>query len=704
MRKTIFFSWSMMMTLVLALILGAQKQMEAPKAKQIPKTDSTHSDLRVDPYFWLREKTSPDVLNYLNAENAYTQNLMAHTQSIQNKLYQEMISRIKETDFSVPAKMDNYFYYYRTEKGKQYRIYCRKKGNLDSPEEILLDLNELGKNAHYLRLGVFKVSPDHQRLAYSVDTTGGETYTIYVKDLNTQALLTDRIPNTYYSLEWANDNRTFFYNTLDAAYRPYRIFRHALGSDPQTDELIYEEKDERFFVNISKSRSRAYVFLNLESNTTKETRWVAADRPTDAFKIFQPRLDKLEYSVDHWENKFFVVTNDHAVNFKLMETPLDRTSKDNWKEVIPHQENVLIEEVDAFKNFLVVYERKDGLKKILIRDLRNAQDHVIENPESVYTTFAGTNLEYATDILRYDYTSLVTPLSTYDYNMVTKTRELKKQQEVPDYDPRQYTTERVFAKASDGTKIPMSLVYKTGMKKNGNNPALLYGYGSYGLSMDPTFNTARLSLLDRGFVYAVGHIRGGSDMGRSWYDHGKLLEKKNTFTDFIACAEALIKEKYTSKERLAIQGGSAGGLLMGAVTNMRPDLFRAVVANVPFVDVLNTMLDASLPLTVTEYEEWGNPNEKAYYDYMKSYSPYDNVEKKNYPNILITAGLNDPRVSYWEPAKWTAKLRAMRTDNNLLLLKTNMGAGHGGASGRYDRFKEIAFDYAFILDRLGGEE
>ncbi len=675
--------------------------MDAPKAKQIPGTTTIHGEVRTDMFAWLRDKNSREVIDYLEAENAHTEEIMSATKPLQKTLYEEMISHIKEADDSVPAKRGPYYYYYRTEKGKQYRIYCRKKDRLESAEEILLDLNIPGSAVKFLQLGVYKVSPDHQQLAYSLDTTGGENYTIYIKDLASGRLWDEKIPDTYYSLQWANDNRTFFYNTLDAASRPYRVYRHVLGTHPQNDTLIYEEKDERFFLEISKSRSGAFIFLNLQSKTTSEVRFLSADRPNEASKIFQPRTDLMEYSVEHWEDRFFVVTNENAVNFKIMETLSDKTSKDDWKEVVPHRNEVFIEGVDVFKDYLAVYERKDGLKKIWILDLRGRSGDYIENPESVHTMNAGENYEYDTPILRFEYTSLVTPLSTYDYDMSKRIRELKKEQEVPNYDPSQYTTERITAKASDGTRIPISLVCKKGVKKNGNNPTLLYGYGSYGLSCDPVFSSSRLSLLDRGFVFALAHIRGGSEMGRRWYDQGKLLEKKNTFTDFIACAEELIRQQYTSNEKLVIHGASAGGLLMGAVTNMRPDLFKAVVADVPFVDIVNTMLDESLPLTVTEYEEWGNPKERVYYEYIRSYAPYDNVEKKNYPNVLITAGLNDPRVSYWEPAKWAAKLRAMKTDNNILLLKTNMGAGHGGASGRYERFKEIAFNYAFILYRLG---
>jgi oligopeptidase B len=680
----------------------AQQSIIPPIAKIVPKTDTLFGDVRVDNYFWLRNRANPEVRKYLEAENGYTEAMMKHTEEFQEQLYKELLGRIKETDFSVPEKIDDYYYYTRTEEGKQYPIYCRKKGSLEASEEILLDQNVLAVGHNYLEIGIFKVSPNHQLLAFSVDTNGSESYTLYVKDTKTGNLLEDQIPNTSYSAEWANDNETIFYTVLDQTKRPYKLYRHTLGQNPQADFLLHHETDPAYEVSVSKTKSKEYLLMNLESETTSEVRYLKADRPAEDFKIVHPRQHEMEYSIEHHGEKFFILTNDNAENFKLMEAPIDDPAKKNWKEVIPHSDSVKIDGIDVFKNHLVVYERERGLKRIRIGNLTNNEVHYVDFPEPVYTFWQTRNPDFDTNLLRFNYTSLVTPRSVFDYNMDTKTRQLKKQEEVlGGYDPSLYQSERIFAKAEDGTMIPISLVYKKGMVKDGNNPLLLYGYGSYGASSEPTFSSIHLSLSDRGFIYAIAHVRGGGEMGRFWYDQGKLLHKKNTFTDFIACAEHLIAGKYTSRDKLVISGGSAGGLLMGAVTNMRPDLFKVVVAQVPFVDVLNTMLDPSLPLTVIEYEEWGNPNHKEYYDYIKSYSPYDNVVAKNYPYMLITAGLNDPRVSYWEPAKWTAKLRAQKTDQNLLLLKTKMESGHFGATGRYDYLKDVAFEYAFIFDVLG---
>lgn len=676
-----------------------------PIARIIPKTDTLFGDVRVDNYFWLREKSNPEVMNYLEAENRYTEAAMKPTENLQELLYKELRSRIKETDLSVPEKMENYYYYTRLEEGKQYPIHCRKKGSLDAPEEILLDENALAAGHDYLEIGVFKISPDQNLLAFSVDTNGSEDYTLYVKDLKTNSLLSDKIPYTYYSAEWANDNQTIFYVIVDEAQRPYKIYRHTLGGDPQKDVLVYHETDQAYEADLEKTRSKEYLLIKLESETTSEVRYLKADNPADSFRVIQPRQHGVEYSVSHHGDKFFIVTNDQAKNFKLMEAPVQDPSKANWKEVIPGRDSVKIDGTDAFKNHLVVYERERGLKKIRIMNLTDNQDYYIDFPEPVYTFWPERNPDFNTSLLRFDYTSLITPRSVFDYNMDNKTRELKKRDEVlGGYDPKLYQSERIFAKAQDGVMIPLSLVYKKGLVKDGANPLYLYGYGAYGISSEPYFSSNIISLLDRGFIYAIAHVRGGEEMGRYWYDDGKLLHKKNTFTDFIACAEHLISEKYTSKDKLVINGASAGGLLIGAVTNMRPDLFKVVIANVPFVDVINTMLDPSLPLTVIEYEEWGNPREKVSYDYMRSYSPYDNVEAKNYPSMLITAGLNDPRVSYWEPAKWTAKLRANKTDKNLLMLKTKMESGHFGATGRYDELKDIAFEYAFIFRVLGIKE
>ena len=693
---------NVLFTLMTLSLIAADTTTTPPVAKIVPHPMTVLGDTRVDNYFWLRDRNNPDTIKYLEDENRYTEAMMKHTDGLQSKLYSELLGRIKQTDLSVPTKRDGYFYYTRTEEGKQYPIYCRKKGSLDANEEILLDGNVMAEGQKYLRVGNFMASPNHRLLAYSVDFAGDEAYTIRVKDLATGKLLADEIPNTYYSLEWGNDNATFFYTVLDAAKRPYKVFRHTLGV--KKDTLVYHEADERFTVGVSKTLSRAYILIDIGSSVTSEVRYVSADRPKGKFEIILPRVQETEYDVTHHGDSFFIRTNDAAKTFRVVEAPVKDPSKPNWKEILPKRDGVTVESVTAFKDYLVVDERDHGLSKIRIQNFTTGKTHYIDFPEPVYTAGIGANAEYDTNTLRFTYTSLVTPNSVFDYNMDTHERELKKQQEVlGGYDPLKYQSERIYATASDGVKVPISLVYKKGLVRNGRAPMLLYAYGSYGISTDPTFASDRLSLLDRGFVYAIAHIRGGADLGKPWHEDGRMLKKKNTFTDFIASAEYLIAEKYTSADRLAIMGGSAGGLLMGAVTNMRPDLFAVVVAMVPFVDALNTGLDASLPLTVGEYEEWGNPNERQYYDYIKSYSPYDNVEAKQYPSILITAGLNDPRVSYWEPAKWTAKLRAAKKDNRTLLLKTNMGSGHFGSSGRYEHLKETAFNYAFILDALGIE-
>src|SRR5579863_7014432 len=663
-----------------------------PVAKSVPHSMTVHGDTRIDNYFWLRDRKDPDTIAYLEAENAYTKEKLQHTEKLQAALYAEMLGRIQQTDLSVPVKRDEYFYYTRTEEGKQYAIHCRRKG--PGAEEILLDCNLLAEGHKYFRLGAFIASPNHRLLAYSVDFEGDEKYTVRVKNLDTGELLGDEIPNTSYTLEWAADNATFFYNTLDDALRPDKVFRHALGV--KEDALIYHEPDERFTLDLSGTRSRAYIFININSSLTSEVRYLRRDQPLGDFRILLPRVYETEYDVTHHGDSFFIRTNDGSKGFRVVEAPVADPAKANWKVIIPGREGITIESVTAFQDYLVTEERHRGLTQICIRDLRTGAQHSIEFPEPVYTAELGANAEFNSNLLRFHYTSLVTPASIYDYDMETRERELKKQQQVlGGYDPQQYQSERIHA-----GEVPISLVYNKDFVRNGRAPMLLYGYGSYGISIDPSFSSDRLSLLDRGFVYAIAHIRGGGDLGKPWHEAGRLLKKKNTFTDFIACAEKLIAEKYTSPERLAIMGRSAGGLLMGAVVNLRPDLFAAVVAGVPFVDSLNTALDASLPLTVGEYEEFGDPSKQVFYDYMKSYAPYENVKAQDYPAILVTAGLNDPRVSYWEPAKWVAKLRAMKTDQNSLLLRTNMGSGHFGASGRYEYLKETAIEYAFLLDVL----
>lgn len=671
-----------------------------PVAEQRPHTHSLHGDDRFDPYFWMRDRQDPDVLEYLEKENAYTAAMMQPTEPLQATLYQEMLARIQETDLSVPVQKDGYYYYTRTEAGKPYGIHCRKQGSLDAAEEVLLDQNALSEGQEYFALGVFQVSPNHQLLAYSTDTTGSERYTLFFLDLATRQLYPETIPDTDYSFAWANDSQTVFYTQVDEAHRPYKLLRHPLGQPIASDALIYEEPDEAYYLSIYETRSQAYILLELSSKVTSEIHFLDANQPTGNFQVIQPRSPGIEYSVEHHRDRFYIVTNEDAINFKLMQTLVTAPDRENWQTVIPHRDDVLLSGVSAFANHLVIYEREAGLPNVRVRNLTNQQEYYIAFPEPAYEVYEDANPEFNTSILRFSYTSLITPRSIFDYHLDTQTQELKKETPVlGGYDRTQYVSERLQAIAPDGTAIPLSLVYRKGIERNGQNPLLMEGYGSYGYSYPAAFSSTRLSLLDRGVVYAIAHIRGGSEMGRKWYEDGKFLRKKNTFTDFIACAEYLIQQQWTSPQHLAISGGSAGGLLVGAVINLRPELFKTAVAQVPFVDVVTTILDTSLPLSAMEWEEWGNPNDKTYYDYIKSYSPYDNVEAKHYPALLITAGFNDPRVSYWEPAKWTAKLRALKQDNNLLLLKTNMGAGHAGASGRYERLKEVAFEFAFLLSQ-----
>lgn len=665
-----------------------------------------HGDRRVDSYYWLRERDNPAMLAYLEAENAYTSASMAHTDGLQKELFAEMKGRIKETDETVPVERSGYFYYRRTEEGKQYPIFCRKAGCLDALEEVLLDINEEAEGKTYMRLGNFAVSLDQRLLAYALDDNGSENYTLRVKNLETGDLLPDEVTKTYYGLEWGNDNRTLYYTVLDAAMRPYKLYRHRLGSDVASDELLFHEADAAYFLSLYKTKSERFVIVHLRSAVTQEAHLIDADDPAAQPRVVQPRIHRMEYSVEHHRDAagkemLYITTNWEADNFRVMTAPVDAPGQENWREFIPHRPAVKVDRVEAFLDFLVVYEREVGLRQIRVQDLRSGEFHRIEQPEPVYTVGSGENPNFESRVLRYGYTSLVSPPTVYDYQMDTRQRAMKKQDEVKGYNPDDYRAERVWATAADGAQVPISLVYPKNIVLDGSNPTLLYGYGSYGASIDPSFNSSRVSLLQRGFVYAIAHIRGGGEMGRAWKEDGKFLKKRNTFTDFIAAAEHLIAAGYTRPEKLAAMGRSAGGLLMGAITNLRPDLFKAVIAGVPFVDVINTMLDASIPLTVGEWEEWGNPADPEYYAYMKSYSPYDNVEAKAYPAILATAGLNDPRVQYWEPAKWVARLRTRKTDDNLLLLKTNMGAGHGGASGRYDYLEETGFEYAFLLDQVG---
>lgn len=672
-----------------------------PIAKKIPKVNEINGRKLVDNYFWLREKKNPEVKAYLEAENAYTDVVMKPTEPLQKKLYDEMLSRIKETDVDVPYTDGGYFYYSRTEAGKQYQIRCRKKGSLDAPEEILLDLNEMAKGQHFMAVAAYEVSDDGNLLAYTTDNTGFRQYTLAVKDLRTGKVLADHAEKVG-SVAWANDNKTLFYTVEDSAKRQYRLYRHTLGSNGD-DVLVYEEKDERFNVSTGKTRSKAYILLLSGSHTTSEVRYLPADQPTAEWKVMEPRKQDVEYYPDHNGDLFYIRVNDAGRNFRLVKAPVSDPRSQNWQEVVPQRANVMLDDVDFFKTYYVLYERENGLPQIRVTNLNSGQTKRIEFPEPAYATYPYINREYSTSKFRYTYQSFITAQSVFEYDMGSGSSTLLKRKEVPGgYDRNRYQVERIEAIASDGVKIPISVVHLKGAKLDGSGPLYLYGYGSYGVSMDIFFNSNVFSMVDRGVVAAVAHIRGGGEMGKAWHDAGRMMNKKTTFTDFVSCAEYLVAKGYGSKDKLVIEGGSAGGLLMGAVLNMRPDLFHAAIVGVPFVDVINTMLDESLPLTVPEFEEWGNPKEKPAFDYMISYSPYDNIQDKPYPNILVKTSFNDSQVMYWEPAKYVAKMRATRTDRHLLILKTNLDpAGHGGASGRYDRLKEASFDYAFILTQMG---
>lgn len=673
---------------------------QPPSAKKVPHVTEIHGRKLEDDYFWLREKESPEVIKYLEAENAYTDAVMKHTKELQATLYKEMLGRIKQTDLSVPSRIGAYYYYSRTEEGKQYPYMCRKKGSLDGQEELLLDLNKMAEGHTYLGLGGYNVSDDGNWLAYSTDTTGYRQYTLHVKDLRTGQILGEKIERTG-SIVWANDNKTIFYTTEDAvSKRSDKFWRHVVGSEKS--DLIYEEKSDLFDLGANRSLDKKMIFLSSNAKTSREFRYLPADQPMGEFKIVLPRQDGHEYDVDHYQSLFYLTTNKNAKNFRVVTAPTNDPSEKNWKPFINHNPKVKIDGLATFAHHLVVAEKEGGLNYLRVIDMRTSSSHRITTEESDYALFLSSNPEFDTATVRFSYQSMVTPSSVYDYDMNTRQRQLLKQQEVlGGYDLRNYEARRIWSIARDGTKVPVSLVYKKGVKFDGEAPLLLYAYGSYGASMAPTFSSNRLSLLDRGVIYALAYIRGGGELGEEWREQGRMMQKLNTFYDFIDSADYLVKNKYTSSDRLVIQGGSAGGLLMGAVTNMRPELFKAVVAQVPFVDVINTMLDASLPLTTSEYIEWGNPNEKAAFDYMIKYSPYDNIAAHKYPAILVHVSLNDSQVSYWEGTKFVAKLRATKTDENPLLLKANMGAGHGGSSGRYDALHENAFTNAFILWQMG---
>jgi len=674
--------------------------LQPPTTEKKPKTTEINGDKLVDNYFWLREKTNSAVIAHLEAENAYAAALMKPTEGLQETLYNEILSHIKQTDVSVPYRWGDYFYYTRTVEGQQYPIFCRKLKSVDAAEQVLLDLNEMAKGQKFMSVGSFAPSDDGTLLAYSTDNTGYRQYTLHVKNLKTGEMLAENIERVD-NVTWATDNKTIFFVTEDAVTkRSDKFFRHVLGTEKS--DLIYEEKDELFDIGVSRSRDKAVILLGAFSKTSTDFRFIPASDPNAAWKIIAARQADHEYDVDHRGDLFYIRTNKGAKNFRVVTAPVADPAEKNWKEFVAHRPAVKVEDINLFADYAVLSEWENGLEQIEIVDFKQNQRHRIAFPEPVYSTGLSNNREFNTATLRYNYQSLTTPSSVFDYDMNSRKASLLKQTEVPGgFDKNNYKAERVFATAADGTKIPMSVVYRKTVKLDGSAPALLYGYGSYGISIPPTFSAGRLALLDRGVVFVIGHIRGGGELGEPWRDAGRMMNKINTFTDFIACGEHLVNNKYTAKDRLVIQGGSAGGLLVGAVANMRPDLFKAVVAQVPFVDVLNTMLDASLPLTTSEYIEWGNPNEKAAYNYMKKYSPYDNIHKADYPAMLVKVSLNDSQVPYWEGSKFVAKLRDFKTDKNPLILKVNMGAGHGGASGRYDAIHETAFDYAFMLWQMG---
>ena len=678
--------------------------MKAPVAAKKPKELTMHGHTRVDNYYWLRERENPEVIAYLEAENAYRESLMKGTEQFQKDLFDEIVGRIKQDDESVPYKENGYFYYTRYEEGKEYPIFCRKKENLEAEEEILANVNLMAEGYSYFQVGGLSVSPDNRYMAIGIDTVSRRKYTIHIKDLETGKMLDDQIPLTTGGSSWASDNKTIFYTQKDdETLRSKAIFRHAMGSDALVDVLVYEEKDETFGTAVFKTKSKKFMVIASYSTLTTEYQILPANDPEGEFKVVQPRVRGLEYSISHFGDYFYIITNLDATNFRLMKTPVKNTGKENWEEVIAHRLDVFLEGLEIFKNYLVLEERQEGLAKLRVIPWDGSEEHYIDMGEEVYSASISVNPDFDSELLRYRYSSLTTPNTAIDYAMDKRNKSILKQDEVlgGDFDPANYEARRIYATADDGKKIPMSIVYRKGTELDGTNPTLLYGYGSYGHTMDPGFRSYRLSLLDRGYVYAIAHIRGSQVYGRPWYEDGKLLKKMNTFTDFNDCAEQLIKDKYTSAAHLYAMGGSAGGLLMGAIINLQPELYNGVIAAVPFVDVVTTMLDEDIPLTTSEYDEWGNPNEKEYYDYMLSYSPYDHVEAKEYPNLLVTTGLHDSQVQYWEPAKWVAKMREMKTGDKQLLMYCNMETGHGGASGRFEQYKETAMEYAFLFSLEG---
>ncbi|HEX9286422.1 MAG TPA: S9 family peptidase [Thermoanaerobaculia bacterium] len=698
---TTWFALALGIHAFLGVPAGTIEAPKPPSARREAKVDVVYGEKRQDDYFWLRRKEDPQVRAHLEAENAYTDAVMKPTEPLQEALYSEMLGRIKETDLTVPFRKGDFFYYSRTEKGKQYPIYCRKKGTLDASEEVMLDANELARGEKFFAVGDIEVGDDGNLLAYSTDVTGYREYTLFVKDLRTGAVAPEKFPKVS-SVAWAADNRTLFYVVDDAAKRPYRLYRHVLATEPAADPPLYEEKDEKFTLEVSRSRSRAYLFLASSSHTSSEVRFLSASDPTGPLRVVAPREKDREYEVDHRLGAFFLRVNDTGRNFRVVMTSADDPRRENWKEIVPYRDDVMIEGIEVFAGHLVLLERQDGLRRFRVMPFSTGEFHRIDLPEPVYAAFSAENREFDTNVFRFRYQSLVTPESVFDYDMDKRERKLLKRTEVlGGYDPNRYVSERLHAKAPDGTLVPISIVYRKDTKRDGASPLLLTGYGSYGVPNNPTFSSNRVSLLDRGVVIAIAHVRGGGEMGKKWHDQGRMFAKKNTFTDFIAIAEFLIRERWTSANRLAIEGGSAGGLLVGAVVNMRPDLFHVAISRVPFVDVLNTMLDPTLPLTVGEFEEWGDPRIREQYEYMRSYSPYDNIAARAYPAMLVKTSFNDSQVMYWEPAKYVARLRATKTDSNPLVFKVNMAGGHGGSSGRYDKLREAAFDYAFLLTQLG---
>ncbi len=702
----------LLLSFIFAISCKNEKQMneddsgvKTPIAKKIPKSLNIHNDTRIDNYYWLKDRENPEVIHYLNTENEYTKRVLKHTESFQKTLFDEMKGRIRENDTTVPYKLNGYWYLTRFETNKDYPIYIRKKETLEAPEEILFDCNTMAKNQVYFNLGGISISPDNTMAAFSTDLVGRRQYTLQIKNLITGEMYSDKVLNTTGSATWANDNKTLFYTMKDnITLRSEKIFKHKLHTDTVNDIEVFYEEDETFNTFVYKTKSRKYIIIGSSSTLTSEYRILNADTPDDEFKIFQKRIKDLEYSIAHYKDSFYIITNiDNATNFKLLKTFEQSTEKKFWQELIPHRKAVLLEDIEIFKDYLVLNERENGLNNLRIISWDGSEDYYLPFNSETYTAYIGNNPDFDSNELRYGFNSLTSPSSVIDYNFKTKQSKIKKEQEVlgGKFKKENYESARIWATARDGVKVPISLVYKKGIKLDGSNPLLQYGYGSYGSTIDPSFSTIRLSLLDRGFIYAIAHIRGGEYLGRDWYENGKLLTKKNTFTDFIDCSKYLIEQKYTSEKHLYAFGGSAGGLLMGAVINLNPELYNGILAAVPFVDVVTTMLDDSIPLTTGEYDEWGNPNNEDYYFYMKSYSPYDNIEAKAYPNMLVTTGLHDSQVQYWEPAKWVAKLRDFKTDPNKLLLHIDMDSGHGGASGRFESLKEVAMEYAFLLDLEG---